>query len=730
MPKRRWMQLAKSNFIVRGGANFNPLYQEFNKAQKRMTAFQAGVKGVMKGLGVALGSLAVGKLVKDSVGAAMGVESAMNQISRIMGSSADTFENWAQTQAKSFGMAREEAFKYGAVYSNLISTFAKDTKETTQLTTDLIKASAVVASSTGRTMEDTMDRIRSGLLGNTEAIEDLGINVNVAMLQSTKAFQQFAKGKSWQQLTFQEQQQIRLMAILEQANTKYGGSLAGTTATRQMMFLATLKNIRLNIGQAFLPIYNVVLPALTSLAAKLEYVTSIFAAFSQSLFGKAAKVQTKDTQAQAAAVGELGDATAKAGKQAKGALAGFDELNVLQKDEGGGGVGGTTEAGVATVNEEDVSATKLEEMEGKITSIMTKLRTSVQSNKDLILSALAGLAAGFAAFKIVGFISGLGGVKGALTTVGVSIGKLSTAFMTFITSPAALIAIAIGAIVAAFVYLYRTNDDVRASFDIAWAKIKEIVVTSAALLKQVWDDILWPVFQLLIGFIKDLWEKHLSDLLVNLGTFVASLIGVAADILNKFILPIISYFVKKLGPEIKGVVNDVLMIFGSLITFLVGVFTGDWEKAWKGVKEIFTGVWNGIVAVVESAINIMADGINWLVRQLNKIKFEIPSWVPGVGGKSWGINISEVAQVKLPRLTEGGITQGMTTAVIGEAGKEAVLPLENNTEWMDTLADRISDGLSFNVNFSGSLAQLARVLNPEITRDNRRIGRNLVGGAL
>lgn len=722
--------MAKSNFIVRGGANFNPLYQEFNKAQMRMKSFQTGVKGIMKGLGVALGSLAVGKLVKDSVGDAMGVESAVNQIGRTMGSSADTFENWAQTQAKSFGMAREEAFKYGAVYSNLISTFAKDTKETTQLTTELIKASAVVASSTGRTMEDTMDRIRSGLLGNTEAIEDLGINVNVAMLQSTKAFQQFAKGKSWQQLTFQEQQQIRLMAILEQANTKYGDSLAGTTATRQMMFLATLKNIRLNLGQAFLPIYNVVLPALTSLAAKLEYVTGVFAAFTQSLFGKATKVQTKETQAQASAVGELGDATAKAGKQAKGALAGFDELNVLQKDEGGGGVGGTTEAGVATVNEEDVSTTKLEEMEGKITSIMTKLRISVQSNKDLILSALVGLATGFTAFKIVGFINNMGGVTKILATIGASIGKLSTDFMSFATTPAMLIALAIGIIIAAMVYLYRTNDDVRAAFDTAWAKIKEIVVTSAALLKQVWDDILWPVFQLLIGFIKELWEKHLSGLLANLGVFIAKLVIIAADILNKFILPIISYLVKKLAPAFKGLVDGALTVFGGLITFLVGVFTQDWKKAWEGVKQIFTGIWNGIVSVVEGALNIMVDGINWIVRQLNKIKFEIPSWVPGVGGKSWGINISEVAQVKLPRLAEGGITQGMTTAVIGEAGKEAVLPLENNTEWMDTLADRISDGLSFNVNFSGSLAQLARVLNPEITRDNRRIGRNLVGGAL
>ena len=272
-----------------------------------------------------LGGLAIGKLIKDSTSAAMGVENSINQISRIMGSNASAFNTWAESQAKSFGMAREEAYKYGAVYSNLISTFAKDTAETTRYTEQLIKASAVVASATGRTMEDTMDRIRSGLLGNTEAIEDLGINVNVAMLQSTEAFRKFARGRSWQQLTFQEQQQIRLMAILEQSNKKYGDSLAGTTATRQMMFLATLKNIRLNLGQAFLSIYNVILPILTSLGNMLESVTSRLAAFSQALFGKSATQTAKNVEAHAKAMDELGESTEAAGKAAKGALAGFDD---------------------------------------------------------------------------------------------------------------------------------------------------------------------------------------------------------------------------------------------------------------------------------------------------------------------------------------------------------------------------------------------------------------------
>ncbi|MCE5226708.1 MAG: hypothetical protein LLG05_12730, partial [Porphyromonadaceae bacterium] len=303
----------KSNFIVRGGLDVSNITKGLNKTQSQLKTFQNGISKSMKLVGTALGSIAVGKLIKDSVSAAMSVESSMNQISRIMGSNSVEFNRWAQTQAKSFGMAREEAFKYGSVYGNLISAFSNGTKETEQRTTELLKTSAVVASATGRTMEDTMERIRSGLLGNTESIEDLGINVNVAMLQSTKAFQQFANGRTWNQLSFQEQQQIRLMAILEQANTKYGNSLAGTTATRQMQFLATLKNIRLNLGQAFLPIYNAILPALNSLASKLERVTATFASFMQVVFGKTITTTASSVGEATQATTNLADSTANVG---------------------------------------------------------------------------------------------------------------------------------------------------------------------------------------------------------------------------------------------------------------------------------------------------------------------------------------------------------------------------------------------------------------------------------
>ena len=98
--------MAKSNFIVRGGANFNPLYQEFNKAQKKMTAFQSGISKSLKGLAGVL-SVAMGvAFVKSTTKMAMAVESATDNIKRNMGASAKAFQIFADTQSRAHGEGR------------------------------------------------------------------------------------------------------------------------------------------------------------------------------------------------------------------------------------------------------------------------------------------------------------------------------------------------------------------------------------------------------------------------------------------------------------------------------------------------------------------------------------------------------------------------------------------------------------------------------------------------
>lgn len=106
---------------------------------------------------------------------------------------------------------------------------------------------------------------------------------------------------------------------------------------------------------------------------------------------------------------------------------------------------------------------------------------------------------------------------------------------------------------------------------------------------------------------------------------------------------------------LSGLMDAFEQILGGLITFISGVFTKDWDKAWEGVKEVFKGIWNGIVGLIEGAANLIIDAVNWLIRQLNKISFTVPDWVPAIGGKQFGISIEQLNRVQIPRLAQGAV---------------------------------------------------------------------------
>lgn len=106
---------------------------------------------------------------------------------------------------------------------------------------------------------------------------------------------------------------------------------------------------------------------------------------------------------------------------------------------------------------------------------------------------------------------------------------------------------------------------------------------------------------------------------------------------------------------VGNVIDDIKTVFSGLIKFISGVFSGDFDKAWEGIKDIFKGIWNTIIDLLNGAINIIIKGINWLIKQMNKISFDVPSWVPFVGGKSIGVNIDYISENVLPRLAKGAV---------------------------------------------------------------------------
>ena len=152
--------------------------------------------------------------------------------------------------------------------------------------------------------------------------------------------------------------------------------------------------------------------------------------------------------------------------------------------------------------------------------------------------------------------------------------------------------------------------------------------------KQIWEG-LKQTWNAIVNSIKDAWSA-----------FITWLQGKN---------PALAAIFETIGKLFSDQYNAWKKILSGLITFLTGVFTGDWKKAWNGVLDILKGIWNLIVGTVEGAINFIIDGINLLISALNKIQFNMPEWVPLIGGKSFGINITPVSRVALPRLASGAV---------------------------------------------------------------------------
>lgn len=424
----------------------------------------AKVREQSNSIGSAFGKLAkfagfaiLGKKLLDvgmySTQTALEVSASMNQIKRQMGESSQSFLKWVNDNANAMNMGVGEAARYGAVYSNLFSGFIKDTNKLSAYTAKMLQTSAVVAEGSGRTITDVMERIRSGLLGNTEAIEDLGINVNVAMIKSTEAFKRFSNGQSWDQLDFQTQQQIRLMAILEQATAKYGDTLSNSVNGRISLFKSLMKDAALNLGNSMLPIINAIMPVLNSFAMVLKNVTAKLAEFIALMFNKKATVKDgvggavgdmgnamKDA---AGGAGDLADAVDDAGDSAGGladnlgdsaknakkaakellGLLGFDEINILQKPKdddaggsGGGGKGGKGKGGGGGPFKDILPEVELTDMDNKFKSIFDGLGDKLKGLFDPFKKGFD------AAFRP----EGIERIKTALDQIAKTMGEIAT----------------------------------------------------------------------------------------------------------------------------------------------------------------------------------------------------------------------------------------------------------------------------------------------------------------
>ncbi|MFR5840660.1 MAG: phage tail tape measure protein [Anaerobutyricum hallii] len=307
-------------------------------------------------------------------------------------------------------------------------------------------------------------------------------------------------------------------------------------------------------------------------------------------------------------------------------------------------------------------ATKLANKVQDLTEKFSKL--DPKQKEQIVKMAMFAAAIGPVLVVLGKATQGVG--KFIKTINGISIGiQKAGSFMKWLASPGTIVVAALIAIVAAGILVYKNWDKIvagakkmgkfikqtmsDAGIDVEkWGKkineVRAFASSGFKIIKQVISDfatILTPVGKLVLWLLK-------TAFIVGLKATIATIATWAQTIIDK--------------------VHGITLIFKGLIEFISGACTGNWEKAWKGMKKIFSGVFESLPGIIKTPLNSVISLVNLAISGINKLNFTVPDWVPGLGGKGFGgFNIPQI-----PHLAKG--TQNWSGGVvqINEKGGEIV----------------------------------------------------------
>lgn len=363
---------------------------------------------------------------------------------------------------------------------------------------------------------------------------------------------------------------------------------------------------------------------------------------------------------------------AKNTKETSNNLASFDKLDVLQENKDSKSGGGSD----FTMPTTDLSGMDIE---------VPKWMQWILDNGDLIISIIGGVTAAILLLKL-----GVGG----------------------------LISLGIGIAIAGVIYLIQSvvkylKDPSFENFGKVLTGIG-LIIAGIAIAFGAWPVAIAGALVAIIGIIISNWEK-IKNFALGIGQWIEENFGLLGEIINVSIKDGLSAFEVLFG--------GVKQIFDGIIQIAKGDLAG-------GLKTIFAG----IVNVIIGALNVMINALNVLISPARALIIAFGK----VTGKNWNMSNIKIPSIPKVRLAKGAIVNNPRRGVdvnVGENGAEMMLPLENNTEWMDILADKIASRSGgngpINIKATGTLSQLIRLLKLELDKeDDRRGGSMIKGGTI
>lgn len=708
-------------------------------AQSTGNTVSSGISRITGALGkmavaaaAAFSVTAIVNFSKTCVSAASEMQSALMGLSSIM-----------EGQGRSFSEAQEFINSYTAdglvpatnainAYKNLALRGYDDSQ--IQQTMNALKDSAAFGRQASYTLGEAVESATEGLKNeNSILVDNAGVTKNVA-----KMWDEYAAsiGTTSNNLTQAQKVQAEVAGILEESKYQAGDAAKATsTYSGQIQQLsASFSNLKIAMGNGIMPIVQAVLPGLNAILTALTKVANLFAQVVSALFGKTATQQknvastavsaAKAENDLAKSTTKAGNTTEKAGKQAKKSLAGFDELNVLADNTADSMSSVADDVGTVA----DVSAAggnlgegySLDIGEGysldievppKVQEFVDGLRerlAELQPYVDRVGDAWENLKGAFENF------TSSPGVQKVLEFLAEVWAQLvENALAAALTALSGVINVLAGALNIVCGVLDVVIGLFTGDFGMAANGAKTVVEGLKEIIKG-FGQIIESVFVLLLG--KDCVE---------------TLKSVAKALLET------------LGNAIGGtenIINSLKTVLNGLSTFVAGVFSGNWKKAWEGIKTVFKGVMDGVYAVAKAAINlviscingminVITKGLNWVISKVNKLSFTVPDWVPGIGGEEFGFNIPKIANpVQIPMLATGAVIppNSQFLAVLGDqsSGRNLEAP---ESLIRQIVREETGTGDVY-IQAGGDMGQLVRLLKFELKKADRLAGTSLVNG--
>lgn len=599
--------------------------------------------------------VAISKLTKSCVSLGMEAQETAGMFESVFGSSTNKMQSWINEVNGVLGVSITQLQRETAYIYSMANSMNLGTANSTKLSKGIAGLSEDLSHFYNVTSDVAYQKLQSALVGNTEGLKAWGIILDDATLKQVA----YSKGiaKVGAELTQQQKVMARYEAILLQTKSAQGSAvreLSGLTSQVTM-----LKN---NFAQLGTTIGGALVGPL---AKALSYANAVVKAINMvisELFGVKQEVNSTTNSVGGISSG-FEEATDNA-KKLKKQLAGFDDLNVLSSQEeessslpsvGGGGYEITDyDLGLDSVDEK---AEKIADKLRTIVSIVSELYNTwlkpvvdfAVSNGNVILSILVGIGTAILVWN--GYFAALNLVS-RISTVFTAVQGLWALLMA---NPIVAVIVLIAGVVAVLVTLYNTNEDFRNAVDETWTKVKEWFTDGVQAIKEKFQQI----GQAITDF-KDGCKERMDNIKSG---FTETFQNVSNKMVN---------FRQTVKDSMTNIKNSVSEMFTNLKQKTGDFFDNIKEKVSTKTKSILNkyvvSPINKLIGWVNSKLHFSYSGLKILGKQV------IPSF-----------NVRLANLKSIPQLAKGGVVDSPTLAMIGERGKEAVVPLENNTEWMNKL---------------------------------------------